>query len=152
MERKYDGMKHRVCAADCVIVRDNMVLLQKRSFGKWKGYWCLPGGKVDKGETIIHAAIREAKEESGLDVNRLHMLGIYDGKDRDPEQHNISIGFLCEANDAEPVMSEEATEIKFFPFDALPEKIAFDHNLVIEDAKKFMEKMKKLSHSETEKI
>ena len=55
---------HRVCCADCAIVRDNKVLMQKRSFGMWKRYWCLPGGKVDKGETIIHAAIRETKEES----------------------------------------------------------------------------------------
>lgn len=144
--------KHRICCSDCVIVRDNKILMQKRSFGIWKGYWCLPGGKVDRGETIIHAAIRETKEESDLDVTKLHMLGIYDGKDRDQEQHGISIGFLCETNNAEPKMSSEATEMKFFPFDKLPEKIAFDHNLIIEDAKKFMDKLKALSQSKSKKI
>jgi ADP-ribose pyrophosphatase YjhB (NUDIX family) len=128
--------KHRVVAADCVIVRDNKVLLQKRSFGMWKGYWCLVGGKVDIGETIIHAAVREVKEESGLDVSNIQVLGIYDGKDRDAEQNCVAVGFLCEANDAEPVMSAEATEMRFFPFTGLPEKIAFDHRLIIEDARK----------------
>ena len=131
---------HRVVTADCVIVRDNSVLMQRRSFGMFKGQWCLVGGKVDKGETIIHAAVRETKEESGLDIARIHMLGIYDAKDRDPEQNCVAVGFVCDANDAEPVMSDEATEMKFFPFDQLPEKIAFDHRLMIEDAKKFLDK------------
>lgn len=131
---------HRVCAADCVVVRDNRILMQKRSFGMFKGQWCLVGGKVDKGETIIHAAIRETKEESGLDVKRIHMLGIYDAKDRDPEQGAVAVGFLCETNDAEPVMSDEATEMKFFPLDQLPDEIAFDHRLIVEDAKKFLNK------------
>lgn len=138
---------HRVCCADCVIVRDNKVLMQKRSFGMWKGYWGLIGGKIDKGETIIHGAVREIMEESGLDVKQLHMLGIYDAKDRDPEQHGIAIGFLCETNDAEPKMSSEATEMKWSGFDELPEKIAFDHKLIIEDAKKFLDKLSKLKES-----
>jgi ADP-ribose pyrophosphatase YjhB (NUDIX family) len=131
-----DMKKHRVCCADCVIVRGNRVLLQKRSFGIWKGYWCLPGGKVNRGETIIGAAVRETKEESGLDLKGIQMLGIYDGKDRDPEQDGISIGFLCEASEEEPRISREATEMKFFPLNRLPEKMAFDHRLVVEDAKK----------------
>jgi 8-oxo-dGTP diphosphatase len=145
-----DKTKHRVCCADCVIVRDNKILLQKRSFGMWEGYWCLPGGKVDHGETIIHGAIREAKEETNLDINKIRMLGIYDGKDRDPEQHGITIGFLCEANDAEPVMSDEATEMKFFPLGSLPENIAFDHGLIIEDARKLLDKTKKLLNPESD--
>lgn len=141
---KADEKKHRVVAADCVIVRDNRVLMQKRSFGMWKDYWCLIGGKVDVGETIIHAAVREAKEESGLDVKKIYMLGIYDAKDRDHEQNCVAVAFLCEANDAEPKMSEEATDMKFFPFDKLPDKIAFDHKLMVEDAKKRMDKLSKM--------
>lgn len=136
---------HRVVTADCIVIRGNTVLLQKRSFGMFKGYWCLVGGKVDRGETIIHAAVRETREESGLDIRRLYMLGIYDAKDRDPEQNCVAVAFVCETNDAEPVMSREATEMRFFPLDQLPEKIAFDHGLMIEDAKKFLEKAGDLS-------
>lgn len=141
------GGKYRVCAADCVIVRDSKILMQKRSFGMWKGYWGLIGGKVDVGETIIHAAVREAKEESCLDVRKLNMLGIYDAKDRDPEQHGIAIGFLCEVGEGEPRMSSEATDMKWFGFDEIPEKLAFDHRLIIEDARKFLEKVKQLKES-----
>ena len=139
--KKVNEKEHRVVAADCVIIRDNRVLLQKRSFGMWKGYWCLIGGKVDKGETIIHAAVREIKEESGLDAREIYMLGTYDSVDRDPEQGCVAVGFLCETNDAEPVISEEATEMKFFPLGGLPENIAFDHRLIIEDARKHLEKL-----------
>lgn len=138
---KANEKEHRVVAADCVIVRDNKVLMQKRSFGMFKGYWCLIGGKVDKGETIIHAAVREIKEESGLDAKEVYMLGIYDSVERDPEQGCVAVGFLCETKDAEPVMSEEATEMKFFPLDKLPDRIAFDHKLIIEDARKHLEKL-----------
>ncbi len=144
--------KHRVCAADCAIFRDGKVLMQKRSFGMWKGYWCLIGSKVDRGETIIHAAFREVKEESGLDVKRIHMLGIYDGKDRDPEQHCIAVGFLCETDDAEPSVSSEATEMKFFHPDRLPERVAFDHRLIIEDALKMRQRIRESSGTEPEKV
>ncbi|MCK4496577.1 MAG: NUDIX hydrolase [Candidatus Aenigmarchaeota archaeon] len=133
----YKG-KYRIVSTDVVIVRDNKVLMQKRSFGMFKGYWHLVCGKVEAGETIIHAAIREVKEETSLDVKRIQMLGIYDGKERDPEQNCVAIGFLCETNDAEPRLSREATEMKFFPFDKLPKRIAFDDRLIIEDAKKRM--------------
>lgn len=139
-----DKKGNRTVSTDCVIVRDNKVLLQKRSFGNFKGYWCLVCGKVKIGETVIHAAVREVKEETGLDVKRLHMVGIYDGKDRDPDNHCVAIGFLVDTNDAEPKVSREATEIKFFPFDKLPEKIAFDHRLSIEDARKFLEKLSEM--------
>ncbi len=141
---KANETKHRMVTADCVIVRDNKVLMQKRSFGMWKGYWCLIGGKVDVGETIIHAAVREAKEESDIDVKKIYMIGIYDDKDRDQENNCVTVAFLCEANDAEPKMSEEATDMKFFPFEKLPDKIAFDHRLIIEDAKKLMDKLSKM--------
>lgn len=129
---------YRIATVDPIIIQDRKVLLQKRSFGKFEGYWVLPGGKVEKSEDTWAACVREAKEETGLDVSIVRMVGFYDDPERDPEKNAVSIAFLCRPMDPgqEPRLSEEATDIKWFSLDKLPENIGFDHERIITDAAK----------------
>jgi 8-oxo-dGTP diphosphatase len=129
---------YRITTVDPVIVKEGKVLLQKRSFGKFRGCWVLPGGKVDSNEDTWNACIREAREETGLDVSIVRMVGFYDDPDRDPEKNAVSIAFLCRPVRGKVRKSSEATEIKWFPIEGLPRRMGFDHERIISDARKRM--------------
>jgi 8-oxo-dGTP diphosphatase len=94
--------------------------------------WALPGGFVDAGESLESAAIREAKEETGLDVTLLCQLHAYSDPKRDPRFHTLSIVFVAQA-DGEPSAASDAKEARAFKTDALPQNLAFDHNKIISD-------------------
>ena len=70
---------------DTVIIHKESVTLIKRKNPPYKGSWALPGGFVEYGETVESAAIRETKEETGLDVILGDIVGVYSNPDRDPE-------------------------------------------------------------------
>jgi 8-oxo-dGTP diphosphatase len=125
---------YRITTVDPVIVKDGRVLLQKRSFGVFMGCWVLPGGKVGEGEDTWSACIREAREETGLGVSIVRMIGFYDDPDRDPEKHATSMAFLCRPVGGRLRKSGEATEIRWFPLGKLPGKMGFDHARIIADA------------------
>ncbi len=94
--------------------------------------WALPGGFVDYGESLERAAVREAKEETSLDVELISQLGAYSDPARDPRQHNISVVFRARAKgDARP--GSDAVDTGVFKPDALPEDMAFDHARIISD-------------------
>lgn len=97
--------------------------------------WALPGGFVDEGETVEAAAVREAKEETGLDVTLTGLLHVYSDPARDPRMHTLSVVFLGTA-EGEPEGGDDAAEARVFSLDGLP-ALAFDHARILSDYQRF---------------
>jgi ADP-ribose pyrophosphatase YjhB (NUDIX family) len=116
---------------DTIIEVDGGIVLIKRKnppFG-----WAIPGGFVDYGETLEEAAIREAREETGLDITLVRQFHTYSEPSRDPRHHTISTVYIAIAKGV-PIASDDAKEARIFKdMDSLPEEIAFDHRKILED-------------------
>lgn len=113
-------------------VRSDEIVLIKRKNPPYG--WALPGGFVDYGETLEQAAIREAKEETSLDVTLLKQFHTYSDPSRDPRQHTITTVYIAKAKGT-PHAQDDAKEIGIFNVNTLPEPIAFDHASIIDDFK-----------------
>lgn len=121
---------------DSIIVTDGeKVVLVKRRFDPYKNYWALPGGIVEYGETVEAAVVREAKEETGLDIRIDRLVGVYSDPKRDPRGHFVSVCFLCKPIGGEPRSSDETKEVKLFSKEELKGvRLAFDHETMLRDA------------------
>jgi len=120
-------------AVDVIIVRpDGSLVLVRRGKEPFKGYWALPGGFVEYGETVEEAAIREAREETGLEVKLKGLIGVYSKPDRDPRGHVISVAFLAEEIGGRLRPASDAAEVRAFL--ELPKELAFDHSEIVRDA------------------
>ena len=94
--------------------------------------WALPGGFVDYGESLEEAAIREAKEETSLDVELKSQLHTYSDPDRDPRQHTITTVYLAKAA-GKPKAQDDAVEIGIFTKEAINFPLAFYHQKILTD-------------------
>ena len=112
------------------------ILLIKRRTSPFEGYWALPGGRVDLGETVEQTIVREVKEETGLDVavvrkiGEYHEQGVQDGEEYD----YYPACFLVKTLGGETKKQEsEIEEIKLFSLNQVPEPLAFEHTQMIKD-------------------
>jgi len=94
--------------------------------------WAIPGGFVDYGESLKEAAVREAKEETNLDVKLIRQFHTYSDPIRDPRHHSISTVYVAKAKGL-PKAKDDAIDIGIFSDSNLPEEIAFDHRSILKD-------------------
>lgn len=123
----------RALATDAVILTNDGVVLLERNHPPHEGEWVLPGGMVERGERARAACAREVREEVGMDVRPLSLVGLYDGPDRD-ERGNVSAAYLCVPRDAgKPEPRQEARQVDVFDPDN-PPAMGFDHATILADA------------------
>lgn len=94
--------------------------------------WAIPGGFVEYGETVERAAIREAKEETDLEVRLKRLLGVYSDPARDPRGHTVSIIYVASGKGV-PKAQDDALEVGLFRRSSLPDELAFDHATILSD-------------------
>ncbi|MEW6297967.1 MAG: NUDIX hydrolase [Thermodesulfobacteriota bacterium] len=94
--------------------------------------WAIPGGFIDYGESAEAAAIREAREETSLNVRLVELLHVYSDPKRDPRKHTIAIVFIARAEGV-PRGADDALEAAVFFEHNLPTPLAFDHAQILHD-------------------
>lgn len=112
---------------------DREIVLIKRGKEPFLGGWALPGGHVEIGETVENAAIREAKEETGMDVRLDKLVGVYSDPKRDPRRHTVSVVFQATPISGTLLAASDAAEL-IKTRDFLDKPLAFDHNQILRDA------------------
>lgn len=126
-------------ACDCCIFAYDKgslwVALIERKNEPFAGDWALPGGFVEKDETLEECARRELKEETAIDFSTLEAVKSYSAVDRDPRGRVVSMAYMALVRKEGYTLSAsvDATKVSWFPIDKLP-KLAFDHNLIFSDS------------------
>ncbi|MCW4055278.1 MAG: NUDIX hydrolase [Candidatus Bathyarchaeota archaeon] len=115
---------------------DNRILLVKRGTVVFRGYWALPGGRVDPGETVEQTVVREIKEETGLEVEVTRKLGEYHEQG---VQDGIEYDYYPACFVVKPIggqlkrAEEEIEQIRLFNLHEIPDPLAFAHSDMIKD-------------------
>ncbi len=126
------GIQTPLLTADAVILYDAGIVLVERDRPPYSGCYALPGGFVEIGESIEAAAIREAAEETGLEIELLGLVGIYSDPARDPRGHVVSAAFLARGR-GQIMAGSDARAARVFSKESLP-PLAFDHQKIVSDA------------------
>jgi 8-oxo-dGTP diphosphatase len=106
-----------------VVVRDGRVLLVRRGKEPLYGRWTVPGGTVELGETLEEAVVREMEEETGLRVEPVEVLTVFDRIDRDGERvrhHHVIVDYLCRWRSGEAGAASDALEVAWASAEELP--------------------------------
>jgi 8-oxo-dGTP diphosphatase len=115
---------------DIIIEIDGGIILIERRNEPYG--WALPGGFVDYGESLETAAMREAHEETSLEISNLRLLGCYSDPGRDSRMHTISTVYIATAQGI-PHAADDALNLAIFRLDSLPKQLCFDHSRILAD-------------------
>jgi 8-oxo-dGTP diphosphatase len=133
------SLRHAV--VDAIVIKENKILLVKRAPHLREGNkYCLPGGFIDRDETVEQAVLRELKEETGYDGRIIKLLGVKDDPLRKgDDRQNITFLFLIEPTEKISDPDNETTSVDWFELDKLPavDNFAFDHYDLIEIYRKY---------------
>ncbi len=122
--------RNPLVTVDVIIeINANIVLIERKNppYG-----WALPGGFVDYGESLEASAVREAKEETSLDIRLVEQFHTYSDPNRDPRHHTVTTVFIAQGAGT-PQPADDAKNIGVFTRENLPSPIAFDHAKIIRD-------------------
>lgn len=136
-----NGTEFRL-AVDAILLWKDGLILVRRKYPPFSGWWALPGGMVDINETVEEAIAREVFEETGVKCRIDGLIGVFSALDRDPRGRTITVCFECKALNEPLKKSDEALEVKVFPFSRLP-KLAFDHENIVAE---FLKKKEQTTH------
>ena len=130
---KYIFYQNPTPAVAAILLKEKEVLLVKRKYDPKAGDWCLPAGFMEWKEHPSQTAVRELKEETGLDVSLDELFNVYSGDD-DPRTNAVLILYLAHETGGRLEAADDALEARYFRFDQLPDKIAFiSHKQAIAD-------------------
>jgi 8-oxo-dGTP diphosphatase len=124
-------------AVDAVIEdRSGNIVLNKRKYTPFQGFYALPGGFIEKGEKLKEALIREVKEETNLDVHIIEKIGVFDEKGRDPRGTIHSTAYKCIVDDTSTMRSgDDSKEVELVSKEKIKKiELAFDHKKIIKKA------------------
>ena len=133
MNQKYNNP---LVTVDIIIEISDKIVLIKRANPPYG--WALPGGFVDYGESLEASAIREAKEETSLEVTLQEQFHTYSDPDRDPRHHTVTTVFIGKGIGT-PKPADDAKRVGLFTRGHLPEPIVFDHRKIIDDYFRYRE-------------
>ena len=139
---------HPAVTTDCVIFgfdgSELQVLLIERGIEPYKGKWAFPGGFLNMDETAQEGALRELKEETGLENAYIEQFNTYSDPGRDPRERVITIAHYALVRIQEVKGGDDAAKAQWFPIDEVPQ-LAFDHDKILRDA---MRKLRERIHFE----
>jgi ADP-ribose pyrophosphatase YjhB (NUDIX family) len=140
LERTIEGRARRVCVrcnrvlyrhpalgAVAAVIRDAKILLIKRSIEPFRGHWTLPAGYLEIDEEPWEAARRETREETGLEIEQVELLGVLTNRD-DHRRNGIVVAYLARPVGGELAAGDDAEDARFFEMDALPTDLGFLNN------------------------
>ena len=132
----YIYYQNPVPAAGAFIVQNNRVLLVKRAHPPRVGWWCLPAGFMEWHEHPSQTAVREIKEETGLNIKLTSFFEVYSGQD-DPRTNAVLMLYLADVIGGTLEPADDALEVRYFSFNELPDNIAFaSHREALADYKR----------------
>jgi 8-oxo-dGTP diphosphatase len=118
---------------DCVVFAGDSIVLIRRRHEPFQGWYALPGGFVEIGETVEDACRRETLEETGLTVRDLRLVGVFSDPARDPRRHTVSVAFLARADVSSLKAGDDASSAELVT-DWEHTPVAFDHKEILRDA------------------